>query len=132
MNRTVTAVLLILISLPLGACAPTATPYADTQTSGSLSATLRVLPYPPVPMEDTTLELALRDNEQQPVSGASVSFDLTMPAMEMPVNRPQASEVSPGVYRASAVFTMAGEWQIRAEVSYQGQNEEFVFPLHTR
>jgi hypothetical protein len=132
MNRTVAAIVLVLISMASSACGATATPYADTQISGSLSATLLVLPFPPVPMESTTLDLTLRDADQQPVSGASVSFDLTMPAMEMPVNRPQASEAEPGVYRANAVFTMAGEWRIQAEVSYKGRDEEFVFPLHTR
>jgi hypothetical protein len=126
------AILPILISLLLNACGATASPVVHTQTSGSLSATLEVLPFPPAPMEDTVLELALRDSDQRPVSGASVVFDLTMPAMEMPVNRPQATEEESGVYRANAIFTMAGEWQIRVAVSYQGQEEEFQFPLHTR
>jgi hypothetical protein len=132
MRRTVYVILPILISLLLNSCGPTPSPAVDTQTSGSLTATLRVLPFPPVPMEDTILELTLRDADQQPVSGAAVALDLTMPAMEMPVNRPQATEVESGVYRADAIFTMAGEWQILVEVSYQGQDEEFRFPVHTR
>jgi nitrogen fixation protein FixH len=132
MKRLGCAILPILISLLLNGCGTTASPAADTQTSGSLSATLQVSPSPPVPMEDTTLELTLRDSSQRPVPGALVVFDLTMPAMEMPVNRPQATEEESGVYRANAVFTMAGEWLIRVEVSYQGQDEEFRFPLHTR
>jgi hypothetical protein len=132
MKRIGCAVLSILISLLSNGCGPTASPVADTQTSGSLSATLEVLPSPPAPMEDTTLELTLRDAAQQPVSGAVVVFDLTMPGMEMPANRPRATEAESGVYRADAIFTMAGEWQIGVEVSYQGQDEEFLFPLHTR
>lgn len=124
--------LAILVSLVLNACGATASPAAYMQTSGSLSASLQVLPFPPAPMEDTTLELTLRDSGQRPVSGATVAFDLTMPAMEMPTNRPAVTEAEPGVYRANAVFTMAGEWHIRVDVSYQGQDEEFLFPLHTR
>lgn len=104
----------------------------DAQISGSLSASLQVSPFPPEPMEDAVLELELRDLDQRPVSGALVGFDLTMPAMEMPVNRPQATEEESGIYRATAIFTMAGEWQIRVEVSYQGQEEEFLFPLNTK
>jgi hypothetical protein len=132
MRRIGSAILPILISLVLNACGATSPPVADTQTSGSLCATLEVLPSPPAPMEDTTLELTLRDAHQRPVSGAVVVFDLTMPAMEMPANRPQAIEAEPGVYRANAVFTMAGDWLIRVDVSYQGQHEEFLFPLHTK
>jgi hypothetical protein len=132
MRRIGYAILPILISLLTNGCGPTASPAADTQTSGSLSATLRVVPFPPAPMEDTTLELTLRDSNQRPATGALVVFHLTMPAMEMPVNRPQATEEERGVYRANAIFTMAGEWLVRVEVSYQGQDEEFRFPLHTR
>ncbi len=132
MKRIGCVVLPILVSLLLSGCVPTASPAADTQTSGSLSATLQVLPSPPAPMEDTTLELMLRDSDQRPATGALVVFDLTMPAMQMPVNRPQATEEESGVYRANAIFTMAGEWLVRVEVSYQGEDEEFRFPLHTR
>jgi hypothetical protein len=122
----------VLIALLMSSCGGAESPVMDTQTSGSLTARLQVVPYPPVPMEDSTLEVTLRDSEQQPVSGALVVFDLTMPAMEMPVNRPQATEEEGGVYRADAIFTMAGEWQIRVDVSYQGEDEVFLFPLRTR
>jgi nitrogen fixation protein FixH len=132
MGRMGSIILTVLISLLLNACRATASPGAETQTSGSLSATLRIVPSPPTPMEDAKLELTLRDPDQQPVSGASVVFDLTMPAMEMPANRPQATEEESGVYRADAIFTMAGAWQIRVEVSYQGEEDLFLFPVHTR
>jgi uncharacterized protein YcfL len=132
MKKMTAAILAILMSLLLNACGATPSPVVHTQTSGSLTATLEVLPFPPAPMEDTTLELTLRDSDQRAVSSALVVFDLTMPAMEMPANRPQATEEESGTYRAKAIFTMAGEWQIRVEVSYQGQDEEFLFPLHTR
>ena len=49
-------------------------------TADSLTATLVVTPYPPIPMQDATLELTLRD-AGQPVTGATVRFDLTMPGM---------------------------------------------------
>lgn len=52
----------------------------------------------------------------RPVTGASVVFDLSMPAMAMPPNRFAALQVAgrPGVYRGTGVFTMAGRWQIMA------------------
>lgn len=125
--------ILSLFILPLlGACGLQASPAPFTQTSGSLSATLEILPYPPPMMQETSLELTLRDTGGKPVSGAKVQFDLTMPGMEMPPNRPEAAEVGDGVYQAQAIFTMAGEWQIRIEVSHLGQGEEFIFRLHTK
>lgn len=124
--------LLLAISMTLSTCGETTSPTTFTQTAGSLSATLNVVPYPPVPMEETTLELTLRDADGQPVTGADVRFDLTMPAMEMPPNRPEATEEEDGIYQAQALFTMAGEWQILAEVSSPGQSERFTFLLNTK
>jgi nitrogen fixation protein FixH len=123
--------LLLAISMTLSTCGEITSPNF-TQTAGSLSATLNVVPDPPVPMEETTLELTVRNADGQPVVGADVRFDLTMPAMEMPPNRPEATEEENGVYRAQALFTMAGEWQILAEISSPGQSERFTFLLNTR
>jgi hypothetical protein len=103
-----------------------------TQTAGDLTAMLAVEPFPPVPMETTTLKLTLQDQSNQPISGATVGFDLTMPAMEMPPNHPQAVEQGQGVYLAETTFTMAGEWQIRVDVSYANTSEQFTFNLKTR
>jgi len=111
---------------------PSAATVPGTQTAGSLAATLAVDPQPPTPMQETTLRLALRDAAGRPVEGRKVCFDLTMPAMAMPPNRPVAREEGRGVYRAAALFTMAGEWEIRATVSSAGTDEVFAFRLKTR
>jgi hypothetical protein len=127
-------VLIVLASLALNACGATASPapYVETRVSGSLSATLRILPYPPVPMEETALELELRDDSGQALSGAAVHLDLTMPGMEMPANHPEVAEGGDGLYRAQAIFTMAGEWEIRVEVYHAGESVEFTFPASTK
>jgi nitrogen fixation protein FixH len=83
-------------------------------------------------MQEVTLELTLRDAQGQPMSGATVQLDLTMPGMQMPANQPQALDVGHGVYRARAIFTMAGEWQVRADVTHGSEREEFTFPLRTK
>jgi nitrogen fixation protein FixH len=83
-------------------------------------------------MQEVTLQLTLRDAQGRPISGAAVQIDLSMPGMQMPLNRPQVTEIGTGVYRAGALLTMAGEWQVRADVTYAGEREEFTFPLHTR
>jgi len=111
-----------------GGAAPTA---AIVGTPGT-SATLRIDPNPPTPMQEATLELTLRDGQGRAILGASVQLDLTMPGMQMPVNQPQVTEVGRGVYRARAMFTMAGEWEVRADVNHGGEQLEFTFPLRTK
>jgi nitrogen fixation protein FixH len=131
MRHTVLTLLCLAVSLALTGCGGTASPTRLTQTAGTLTATLTVTPYPPVPMQDTTLELTLQD-AGQPVTGAMVRFDLTMPGMEMPPNHPEATYAGDGVYQAQALFTMAGEWQIRVEVTRAGESDEFTFSLRTK
>jgi nitrogen fixation protein FixH len=111
-----------------GGTAPTV---AVTKAAGS-SATLGIDPNPPSAMQEVTLRLTLRDAQDRPLSGATVQLDLTMPGMQMPVNRPQVMEVGDGVYQARALLTMAGEWQVRADVSSAGGREEFTFALRTK
>ena len=62
-----------------------------------------------------------------------MSCDMTMPAMPMPPNRPQAAEQSPGVYTTPVMFTMAGDWEALIEVlSSDGAVERFPFAMKTR
>ncbi len=126
----VLVIVLVLASCTLGP--PPAAPLQATRGSGAITASLTVVPAPPAPMQDALLELRLFDSQEQPLSGANVSLDLTMPGMQMPVNRPQVVESSRGVYQAKTLFTMAGKWQIRVDVRYAGQNETLNFDLHTR
>jgi hypothetical protein len=122
----------LVAMLILYACGGTDSAAPFTQTVGDLSATLEVVPNPPPVMQDTTLVLTLRDANGDPVSGASVMFDLTMPAMEMPENRPQPTEAEPGIYRADVTFTMAGEWQIDVEVVDGEAREVLTFMVNTK
>ncbi|MBO9541575.1 FixH family protein [bacterium] len=67
--------------------------------------------FKPMPFEVT-----VRTPDGLPLEGAEVRFDLTMPDMEMPLNRFDAQPVpgQPGVYRGEGNFTMGGRWQIEA------------------
>jgi YtkA-like len=132
MVKPATLVLSIVLLAGLTACGGTATPPAFTRQAGPWSATLEVEPYPPEAMKAATLELAVTDEAGQPISGAAVAFDLTMPGMEMPVNRPQAAEQGDGIYQAAAMFTMAGPWRLAASVSSADHSETFTFDLRTR
>jgi nitrogen fixation protein FixH len=83
-------------------------------------------------MDTTTLTLTLEDADGQPLTAVDVAFDLTMPAMSMPINRPTATESEDGVYEAEAIFTMAGAWRIQVDVSHGGTNATFAFDLKTK
>jgi nitrogen fixation protein FixH len=130
-KRAVLALSIVLLA-GLTACSGTATPPAFTQQAGPWSATLKVEPYPPEAMKAVMLELAVTDEAGQPVSGAAVAFDLTMPEMQMPVNRPQVAEQGDGIYQAAAMLTMAGQWRFAASVSSADHSETFAFDLKTR
>jgi hypothetical protein len=106
-------------------------PMQLTQTVGALTATLVIHPYPPVPMQDTRLEVALQD-AGQPVSGATVRLTLTMPGCPMAPSYPPVTEQAGGLYAAETVLTMAGAWQADADVSLPGQGARFTFFFVTR
>lgn len=125
-KRLVFFATLLVITLGLVSCSSNTSPLQATQTAGALSVSLNVDPYPPVPMQDALLELRLFDSKGQPISGANVSLDLTMPGMQMPMNRPKVAESGGGVYQAKTLFTMAGKWQIQVVVSYAGKSETFI------
>jgi hypothetical protein len=117
--------------LVVAGCGGTPVPTQLTQTVGTLTATLTIRPYPPVPMQDTGLELALQD-AGQPVSGAAVRLTLTMPGCPMAPSYPQAIEQADGRYAAKTVLTMAGAWQADVDVSLQGKDVRFTFFFATR
>ena len=98
-----------------------------TQTNGDLSAELSFSPDPPGMMSAVEMTLTLTDSSGSPVEGAQVSYDLTMPAMRMPLNQPEATEQGGGVYLAEATFTMGGEWQTAATVTVNGETVDFTF-----
>lgn len=126
---------LVALLLIVAGCARPSAPatFSQIQEHGSQVATLAVHPYPPVTMRGAELLLTLCDGDGRPIRGAAVLFDLTMPdCQEMPANRPQATEAQEGVYRAPALFTMAGYWQVRVEVAAAGERKEFVFYLRAR
>jgi hypothetical protein len=122
----------LVIALGLVSCSSNISPMQATQTAGAFSVSLNVAPDPPVPMQDALLELKLVDFKGQPISGASVSLDLTMPGMQMPMNRPEVVESGGGVYQAKTLFTMAGKWQIQVTVTDVSKSETFTFNLATR
>jgi hypothetical protein len=131
-NAWPVALAIVMALVASSGCRQQVQPGASPQPSGDLSAVLEVIPNPPLPMEKSVLQLTLRDAEQRPVVGAAVQFDLTMPGMTMPPNHPQATAAGDGIYRSDVLFTMAGHWQIMADVTLPGQNQQFTFLLDTQ
>jgi hypothetical protein len=107
--------------------------FAQTQQVGAHRATLAIVPYPPVTMQKATLQLTVCDGEGQPIRGARVCYDLTMPFCEqMPINRPEAPEQDAGLYVTPAIFTMAGYWKATVTVRGVGVDDEFEFFIKVR
>jgi hypothetical protein len=131
MRIRVAAALLLMLNMPmLGACSPE--PGGASAAGPGGTSFLKADPVKPAPMEETALDLTLRDSQGRPVVGATVKLDLTMPGMSMPPNRPQMMEMGNGVYTAKVLFTMPGKWEVRAIVERGGDSESFVFALSTK
>ena len=102
------------------------------ESAGTTVATLILIPDPPVPMQDTALELRLQDGGQ-PVIGATVAMTLTMPGCSMPPSHLTFQEKDNGLYRAQTVLTMAGAWQADASITFSSeQDTQFTFLFATK
>lgn len=124
--------LLILLALLLGlaACAaPTRSEGVrmEEQTVDGLTIGLQALESPRLnrPFE---LSATLADAQGRPVDGASVFFELTMPAMPMGTNTPIAEGLGDGRYRAAnVVMDMTGDWEIAVVAEVGGVERRAVF-----
>jgi metal-sulfur cluster biosynthetic enzyme len=120
---------LIIVAI-VGCSGEKVAPYL-TDESGSLTGVLEIQPDPPVPMQDTTLQITLSDSGQA-VQDAKIKLTLTMPGCTMAPSFLEAAEISAGVYQVQTVLTMAGAWQVDAVISTQTQREELTFFFATK
>jgi hypothetical protein len=80
-------------------------------------------------MTEIPFTIAIYDARGNPLREAKLKLSLTMPFMPMPPNHPEASW-SEGAYRGTAVFTMAGAWQVHVDIEQPGAaTENLVFDL---
>ena len=56
-----------------------------------------------------------------------MTFDLSMPAMAMAPNRPKVTATGDGVYEATTLLSMAGEWRLTVEIG--GPGRPLTIPL---
>lgn len=100
----------------------------SAQKAGDTIVMIKLDPYPPtVSMNEFTVTLT--DAAGQALNDATVSLDLTMPAMHMPPNQPELPFVADGKYVGSAPFTMRGWWRIEVIITRGGQARSAFFDL---
>jgi hypothetical protein len=109
-----------------GPAKTSANEFAASQQAGDLKVDLLISPFS-AGRNPTTLEVTLADSDGKPVGDAQVSFDLTMPAMPMPSNKPTAQAAGDGRYTASARMGMAGEWWITVIIRQGGKEQRVTF-----
>jgi YtkA-like len=126
------AILLIAALLSVSGCSassgtgPVKT-ITQRQTVDQLVIAIEAPERPQLLTEQEVL-VTLTDPHGQPVEGAQVWLALIMPTMQMSPNEPDATAEGPGRYRAKALFTMSGTWQLEIHAIVQGR--EYVATFH--
>lgn len=98
------------------------------QKSGDLIVVLALNPYPPS-VGQGEFDVTLFDGNGQAVNDASISLDLTMPAMRMPANQPVMEFVADGKYHAAGYYTMRGWWRIEVIITRGGETQSVFFDV---
>jgi nitrogen fixation protein FixH len=97
------------------------------QRVDQLTIALEAPEKPPLLVEQE-LMIELTDQSGQPVDGAEVWLALVMPTMQHSPNEPDAVTAGPGRYKASALFTMVGNWNVEIHATLRGQ--EYIATFH--
>lgn len=80
-------------------------------------------------MTEIPFAITLNETSGLSRSDATLAVSLDMTAMPMPPNRP-ATRWSEGAYRGTAIFTMAGAWQVRVRIERPGASPaDVVFDI---
>lgn len=97
---------LLLMMIGLSGCGR-----AQTSDISEIGIELSVSPDPPA-TGLATLVLNLTDEQNQPISGATIELEGNMTHAGMVPVFSQAQENQPGIYEAPLEFTMGGDWFI--------------------
>ena len=76
-------------------------------------------------MTATPLALMIAGAPGVTISDAKLSIALDMPEMPMPPTQPAATGKD-GAYRGTAIFTMAGAWQMTVNIQRPGYDQEQI------
>ena len=97
------------------------------RSAGGMTGRLTMSPEPAAAMKPLRLSVALTDAAGRPAAGRTVAFDLSMPSMTMAPNRPAVSEVGEGVYEATSMLSMPGDWRLIVEIDSPDHRAELPF-----
>ena len=115
---------ILLMLLGLSGCGGTGSVagklVTQKQLVGQLTIALEAPEKPPL-LAEQELVIVLTDQAGQPVDGAEVWLALVMPTMQHSPNEPDAVAAGPGRYKASALFTMIGNWNVEIHATVRGQ-----------
>lgn len=98
----------------------------EQQTVEGLSITLEH-PERTELLKEYDVTIILADASGNPVDGATVFLDMTMPAMPMGQNRPLADPLGGGRYRLKTTYTMDGDWVTHVYVTVEGKEHRATF-----
>ena len=125
--RSFASLLLILLCLVAPALAAETSFEKPAFDSGKVTITFADAPLKT--MTETPFSIVIVDGKGQMIGDAELSIDMDMPAMPMPPNNPKATWQN-DAYRGTAIFTMAGAWQVTVSIQRPGQNsDEVVFDI---
>jgi len=80
-------------------------------------------------MTEIPFAIELNNSHGEVINNARLAIDLTMPFMPMPPNRPKAVWQD-NAYRGTAIFTMAGAWQVNVEINRpELETENIIFDI---
>jgi hypothetical protein len=125
--RVQLTVLVLLLCTVVGATA--ADTSIETNMADGGKAVITFTSNPLQAMTEIPFTIELKNNSGETIKDANLALDLTMPFMPMPPNNPKATWQD-NAYRGTAIFTMAGAWQVNVEVDRSGvDSEKIVFDI---
>jgi len=130
-KRAFLSLAVLLTLLGLGGCGSTAGTASKLVTQKQLVDKLTIALEAPEKsrlLAEQELVIVLTDTAGQPVDGAQVWLALVMPTMQHGPNEPDAVAAGSGRYKASALFTMAGNWNVEIHAMVRGQ--EYIATFH--
>jgi hypothetical protein len=117
----------------IAACGPSST--ADHSLDGMTDGgTFHLVATPapnPIPLNEAFVYAVEVHPTTGDTDGISLAFDAVMPDHNHGMNTlPEVSETGPGAFDVEGLlFHMPGDWEIRIDVSREGETERAVFPV---
>jgi hypothetical protein len=93
-----------------------------SKQSGNLSVQVFSSPNPPI-RGTNTFEALITDSRGQPITDATVSFDINMTNMNHGKNVVTAPALGEGRYRGNVSFMMPGPWRVIVGVARAGKTD---------